>query len=368
MRALLATTGLGLLVLAGSAAAGQPSAYTLRKSANGPIEAVAQDGSLAAWFTFTSITRGCNGVHVLSPGRHDRSAPRPSSASMTCNWDLSDGQSQLAVAGHISTALWTLHEGGPAPFDYVLAAPIGGAERQLDKFAHANDGTGKWLGGLTGAGSTLAYSWADVEYVDKVACLSGGSCKKKIADGEIRLVSRTTDAALPGGPPAVALAAAAGDIAYIPATTVKANHPSASNNGTVYVVDAADGSPVSQASVRGIPVAVALSPQVLAVLSLSAGGRARRAHDRISWYDPSDGTKLGSVSIPPGAAEQIAVSNRLVVYRVGRLIRGVATRNGHIRTLTKTATNAVGLSLANGRLVWAVNKGDAGRLRALAVG
>jgi len=353
-------------VLAGSAAAGQPSAHTLRKSANGPIEAVAQDGNLATWLTFG--TQACNLLHVLSPGKRDRIAPQPSSGSMTCRWNLADGQPQLAIAGRISTALWTLHESGPAPFDYVLAAPIGGSERQLDKFAHANDGTGYWLGGVAGAGSTLAYSSADVEYVDKLACLSGGSCKKKIAGGGIRLVTRTTDAPLPGGPPAVGLAAAAGRIAYIPATTVKTNRPSASNNGTVYVVDATDGSSVSQASVRGIPVAVALSPEVLAVLSQSAGGKTRVPHDRITWYDPSDGTKLGSVSIPLSATGQIAASNRLVVYRVGPLVRGVAIRNGHVRTLTKTAADAVGLSLAKGRLVWAVNKGDAGRLRALEVG
>jgi hypothetical protein len=366
VRALLATTGLGLLVLAGSAAAGQPSAHTLRRSANGPIEAVAQDGDLAAWLT-SGGTKACNAVHVLSPGKRDRSLPQPGPGTMTCNWSLADGQPQLAFASRISTAIWTLHEGGPSPFDYVLAAPIGGPERQLDKFAHANDGTGLWLGGVAGSGATLAYSSADVEYVDKLDCLSGGSCKKKIADGEIRVVTRTTDAPLPGSPPALGLAAAAGRIAYIPATTVKGNHPSASNNGRVYVVDGTDGSPVSQASVRGIPIAIALSSQVLAVLSQSPGARSR-PHDRISWYDADDGTKLGSVSIPIGAVPQIAASNRLVAFRVGRLVRGVATGTGHIRTLTTTPANAVGLSLANGRLVWAVNQGDTGRLRALAVG
>ena len=353
-------------MLAGTAAAGKPSAHTLRKSANGPIEAVAQDGNLAAWFTLG--TQGCNLVHVLSPGKRDRSAPQPSSGSMTCRWNLEDGQPQLALAGRMSTALWTLHESGPAPFDYVLAAQIGGPERQLNKFAHANDGTGKWLGGATGAGSTLAYSWFDVEYVDKLACLSGGSCKKKVADGGIDIVSRTADTPLPGATPALALATAAGRIAYIPVTTVKATRPSASNNGPVDIVDGDDGSLVSQVSVHGIPVAVGLSPEVLAVLSQSGGGKTRGPHDIITWFSATDGTKLGSVSISLQAALQIAVSNRLIVYRVGRQLRGVATRNGHIRTLAKTAANAVGLSLAHGRLVWAVNKGDTGRLRALSVG
>jgi hypothetical protein len=36
--------------------------------------------------------------------------------------------------------------------------------------------------------------------------------------------------------------------------------------------------------------------------------------------------------------------------------------------LAKTALASVGLSLANGRLVWAENRSDGGRLRALAVG
>src|SRR5207245_822265 len=192
--------------------------------------------------------------------------PQPSPNSTTCNWDLTDGLSQLAFEGHMSTALWTLHESGPAPFDYVMAAAIGGTERQVDRLAHANDGTGKWLGGVAGSGRTLAYSWVDVEYVDKLACLSGGSCQKKIVDGGIGVVTRTTDAPLAGAAPALALATAAGRIAYIPATTVKANRPSASNNGAVDVVDGNDGSLVSQVTVRGVPVAIALSSQVLAVL------------------------------------------------------------------------------------------------------
>ena len=66
MRFLLATAG--LLLLAGSAVAGRPTAHTLRKSAGGPIEAIAENNGVAAWFT--SSTKGaCNLVHVLSPGK-----------------------------------------------------------------------------------------------------------------------------------------------------------------------------------------------------------------------------------------------------------------------------------------------------------
>ncbi|MGZ4290361.1 MAG: hypothetical protein ACXVRJ_07130 [Gaiellaceae bacterium] len=365
MRLLLASAG--LLVLAGAAVAGRPTVHTLRKSAGGPIAAVAQDGKLAAWLTFTSrTTKACNLVHVFSPGKHDRSLPQPqpSSQSMTCNWDLSNGQSQLAFASRMSTALWTLHEGvGPAPFDQVLAASIGGPERQLKKYAHATDGTGDWLGGVAGAGKTLAYSWDDVEYVNPSACLGGGSCKQKIAAGGIRLVTKTTDAPLPGAGPALQLAASAGRIAYIPATIVKSGHPSATTKSTLDIVNAPDGSLVGQAFVHGIPIAIALSPHVLAVLTTLSG-----PHDRISWFSATDGTKLGSVLVSPLTVPQLAASDQLIVYRIGRLLHSVSTHDGHNGKLVKTGQNYEGLSLAHGRLIWAENHGAGGRLQALAVG
>lgn len=359
MRALLAIAG--LLVLAGSAAAAKPTAHTLRKSAGGPIAAIAQDNGMAAWFT-SGGTRGCDEVHVLSPGKHDRSLPQPSAPTMTCQWSLTGGQSQLAIAARMSTALWTLHESGPS-IDFVLAASIGGPERKVDTLVRASDGTGEWLGSVAGAGKTLAYSWEDVEYVDKLACLSGGSCKEKIANGGIQIVTRTGDAPLPGAQPALQLAAAAGRIAYVPATAVKAGRPATSTNNILQIVDATSGAPVAQASVHGSPIAIALSPGVLAVLTTQG-----TAHDRISWFSATDGTKLGSVVVSGLAAPELAASDRFIVYRVGLLLRDVATRTGHILKLVKTGKNSVGLSLSHGRLLWAENHNRTGRLRALAVG
>jgi hypothetical protein len=350
----------GLLVLAGSAAAGAPTAHTLRKSTSGPIEAVAQDGGLVAWLA--AGNRACDQVRMLSPGKPDRSLPQPSSGSMTCHWNLEDGQPQLAVADRISTALWTLHDSGPAPFDYVLAASIGGQERQLVRLAHASDGTGDWLGGVAGAGRTLAYSYVDVEYVNPLLCLSGGSCQQRIAGGGIQLVSRTATAPLAGTEPALELAAAAGRLAYVPATAVaKDGAPTASAGETLMVVDAVSGAVVCRVAPRGLPLAIALSRNVFAVLTQNARS------DRISWYDATGGTKLGSVPVSRQAAPQLAASDQLVVYRVGRLLRGISTHGGAGRILAKTAVDSVGMSLENGRLVWAEDSGETGRLRALSV-
>jgi hypothetical protein len=361
VRALLATAG--LLVLAGSALAGRPTVHTLRKSGSGPIEAVAQDNNFAAWLTYTAGTRGCNAIHVLSPGKRDRSLPQPSSPTVTCGWTLSDGQPQLAIAARMSTALWTLHGSGSTPFDFVLAASIGEPERQLYRFQHASDGTGDWLGGVAGAGKTLAYSWYDIEYVNKLKCLSGGPCKQKIADGGIHVVTQTTDTPLPGALPALQLAASAGRIAYIPATLAHSGHAYGGHNATLNVVDAGSGNLVGHAFVHGIPVAIALSPHVLAVLTQSG------PRDRISWFSPTgDNEKLGSVLVSQRSSTELATSDRLIVYRVGNLLNGVSTHGGRIRALAKTpADDTVGLSLAHGRLVWAVNHGRTGRLRALSV-
>ena len=360
MRFIVATAG--LLVLAGAAVAARPTAHTLRKSRGGPIAAIAQSNKAAAWLTFTSVTRGCNQVHVLSPGKPDRVFPRPAPPSNTCSWDLSDGQPQLAIAASMSTALWTLHESGPSPFDWVMAASFGGPERQVKRLAHASDGTGNWLGGVAGAGRTLAYSWDDVEYVNPSKCLSGKPCKQKIADGGIRIVTRTDDTPLPGAEPALQLAAAAGRIAYIPATIVHGGRPAATTNASLPIVDATTGAVLGQAKVHGIPLAIALSPGVLAVLTTLGG-----PHDRISWFSATDGTKLGSVLVAPTAAPQLAASDRLIVYRVGRRLRNISTRTGRIGKLVQTGLNTVGLSLAHGRLLWAANSGNTGRLRALAV-
>jgi hypothetical protein len=358
VRVLLASAG--LLALAGSAVAGNPTAHTLRKSAGGPIAAVAQDNEVAVWLT-AGGTKTCNLVHVLSPGKRDRSLPQPAPGRLTCNWVLTGGQPQLAVAARMSTALWTLPEVGR--LDYVVAGSIGGPERQIARLAHASDGTGKWLGGVAGAGRTLAYSWGDVEYVNPAVCLSGGSCKLKIAGGGIGIVTRTDDTQLPEAGPALLLAASAGRIAYVPATTVKGGRPSTSTNNVLQIVDATSGETVGQSPVHGFPIAMALSPHVLAVLTTQG-----TSHDRISWFSSTDGTKLGSVVVSGLAAPQLAVSDHLIVYRAGRLLRDVATSTGHIGKLVKTGQTYLGLSLAHGRLIWAENHNGAGRLRALAVG
>ncbi|HEX5172874.1 MAG TPA: hypothetical protein VFV91_01860 [Gaiellaceae bacterium] len=335
----------------------------MRKSTDGPIVAIAQNNAIAAWFT--SSTKSCNTVHILTPGKPDRSLPEDPSDSMTCRWNLEDGQPQLAVASRMSTALWTLHSNSSF-FDQVLAASLGGPERRLKQFSHNSDGTGRWLGGVAGAGRTLAYSWYDIEYVNPTKCLSTGSCRQKIADGGIQVVTRTTDTPLPGALPALQLAASGDRIAYIPAAIAHGGRGSPGHNATIHVVDAGTGDTVGTVSVNGEPSALALTSHYLAVLLDQGGPR-----DRISWYTPTGSKRLGSVLVSTNTEPELAVNNKLIVYRIFSKLNGIPIHGGRIRTLAKTsADDTVGLSLANGRLLWAVNRHflSSGRLRALSVG
>jgi hypothetical protein len=348
----------GAIALATVAGPHAPAVQTVH-TGHGRVAAVTQDGQLLAWLD--DAGSGCNSVHVLGARGATETAPKPATASMTCRWDVGDGRPQLALAATSSQALWTLHEGGDSPLDYVMTASLDGPEMRVDKLAHGSDGTGLWLGGLAGAGTTLAYSFADVEYVDKLACLSGGSCKRKIAGGGIRIVADGQEKPLPGSRPALALAASAGRIAYVQATAAPSGPPVPSDRLPVRIVSAATGDPVSSVQPHGVPLAIALSPDVLALLTRSLNVEV------VSWYDASSGTQLGSVPVSPQAANALAASDRAIVYRVGRTLRAISVRTGRIRTLAKAAVAPLGFTLAGSRLAWAENRGATNRIRALSL-
>ncbi len=351
VRALIVTVG--FLVIAGIASASPPQPTTIVHFP-GPVKALAQDGGRLAWLARNS--KMCNAVHLIDGGK-TYVLPQPSTSSMTCHWALSSGTVYLAIAADAAAALWTLHERGS---DFVMSARVGGKEVEVDRLAHP-DGKGWWLGAIAGGGSTLAYSSIDVEYVDPLGCGSGGSCKRKIAGGRIELVTTGQKAPLPGSGPALALAVNNGRIAYFPATTVASNGSPASSPGAVVrVVDASNGTVVSQAKAVGVPVAIGLSPHVLAVLS-------HNDHDvlRLVWYDPATGRKIGGIGVPADTVSQLAVNDQFIVYRFGRSLRALALATGHVRPLGQTALYSLGLSLDQGRLVWAENSHTAGLIRAL---
>jgi hypothetical protein len=125
----------------------------------------------------------------------------------------------------------------------------------------------------------------------------------------------------------------------------------------VQVEDVSDGTVVSQAKPVGVPLAVGLSSHVLAVLSRAASKMM------LTWYDPATGVKLGGLAVSAKTAPALAVDDQVIVYRVGRVLHAVAVATGRAHVLAKTALGSVGLSLDQGRLVWA----ETHRIRGLSV-
>jgi hypothetical protein len=358
----LAALALAASVLHSGAAPARPQ--TLYQSPpKQQIVAFAQDGPFLAWFAPSAKT--CNVVHVLAlsnGGQVRLPDESTNAANVTCRWVVVPPV-QLALASAADNVLWTLREPAPVPFDYVLGAGVADPhERRFAEVAHAKNGIGLWLGGVAGDGHTLAYAVSSVAYFDEVACLAGGSCRKKLIGGGIHRITGRTDQLIPNTWATVALAAAGNRIADVQAAAVSnAGEPIALPDFPIEIRDADTGKVTARVVPRGTPEAVALSPHILATLERSALGL------RIAWYNPANGTPLGSVPVPKGTSDELSASDQLIVFRVGRSIRAVSVDSHGVRVLAKAAASPIGMSIEGSRVAWAENVKGRGRIRALFV-
>jgi hypothetical protein len=359
VRILLAA--LGVLSVIGSGTAGGEAPQTLYRSTTGPITAFATDGSLLAWFAPGSSS--CNAVHVLSLSGVKLTLPKPGTDNVTCRWSMGSWPVRLAIAETSGAALWTLPQRSQVDLEYVVGAgasePL---ERRFDQLAHTPAGAGLWLGGIAGSGNTLVYAVTAVAYVDQVACLSGGSCRLKIAGGGVRLVVGRRNPLIPGTGPAVAVAVSDDRVAYIPAAGVgDGGLPVASSGRPIPVRDARTGNVLARIQPAGLPLGLALAPDVLALLERDPDGT------RIDWFDPATGDQLGSVPVPYATSSHITADNGTIVFRVGRSIRAIDVASAATRKLLTTPATPIGVSLDGGRLFWAENVRGAGRIRSLSL-
>jgi hypothetical protein len=346
-------------------AARAPHLETLYSTATGTIAAFAENGPLIAWLEKGG--KRCNRVHIRSLANGlNASLPSQNARNVTCTWRLADGPVQLALDGSSNT-LWTLHEALPLEYDYLVGAGAGRADRREHRFqelAHTARGAGLWLGRLVGSGETLAYAVTSVDYQDEAGCLGGnGSCAMQIAtggSGVYRLVNWQLQL-VPHTKAAVDVAASNDTLAIVATGAIaqKTGKPVATADLPIDIVDAQTGDPIASAQPQGTPIAVALSPHVLATLERTPLGT------RVAWYDPETGRPSGSTPVAAATSPRLAVSDRYIVFRVGRSIRGISVATGKTRTLARAAAPPVGLSLVGSRLAWAENLKHGARIRAL---
>jgi hypothetical protein len=365
MRVLLAAA-VSLAAAAVPSASATTRTETLVPLTPGKISAFAQDDRLITWFT--PRAKGCNAVHVRSVfnGLKVDLPKQRDSHNVTCRWNIGNSPVTLAIAGKTSNVLWTLHEDSPLQFDYLVGAGAGDRrERRLQELAHTNRGNGLWLGGVAGDGATLAYAVTSVDYEDEAGCLAGtDSCLMKIAGGGVyRVVGRQRPKLVPGTTRgAVAIAAGGGKIAYVGTGSItKRGKPVAGADLPIQVVDAANGGVVSSISPQGTPLAIALSAHVLAALERTPLGL------RLASYSVSSGQPIGSAPVALATSPELTVSDRFVVFHVGRSIRAVQIATGRVKTLITAAAPPIGLSLEGNRLAWAENLRRGARIRALHV-
>ena len=360
MRVLIAAAGLVSFLVGGGAAG--PHLQTLYKSPSGPIAAFSQDGSLLAWFE--PGRPSCNRVQVLSLNGVRVTLPdqRAGNPNVTCRWNVT-GPVQLALGG--TSALWSLHEQAPVEYDYLVGASVSDRrERRFREIAHGDTGAGLWLGGVAGDGKTLVYSIVAVDYVNRLACLSGNSCRLHVTGGAVLRVVGRRDLPITGVGPAIDVAASGTRIAYIPAgsTVDRSGRPQPSADRPIEVRDAVTGGFVSRVDPTGVPERVALSPHVLAVLEHTSRGPL------VEWYNAAHGgQRLGAVRLPRGAADDVSASDQLIAFHVGRSLRAIDLATHKVRVLAQAASTPIGLSLEGSRLAWAENVKGHGRIRALFV-
>jgi hypothetical protein len=363
MRVLLAAA-VSLAAAAVSTAGATPRTETLVRLAHGTISAFAQDDRLIAWFT--PDAKGCNAVHVRSVfnGLKVDLPKQQDSHNVTCRWTVGSSPVTLAVAGTTSNVLWTLHESSPLQFDYLVgagSAPSGQRERRFHEFAHTSRGNGLWFGGVAGDGTTLVYAVTSVDYKDEAGCLAGtDSCAMRVAGGGVYRLVGWKPKLVPGTTHgAVAIAAGGGRIAYVGTGSVtKRGKPVAGADLPIQVVDAVGGRVISSIQPQGTPIAIDLSAHVLAALERTPLGL------RLAWYSPSSGLPIGSAPVALATSPELTVSDRLVVFHVGRSIRAVEVATGRIKTLITAAARPIGLSIEGSRLAWAENLEHGARIRA----
>jgi hypothetical protein len=352
---------LGVLSVLGSGAP-PPDVQTVYQDANSPITAFTADGDVVAWFS--PGAHACNAVHALSLTGVEVTLPKPGTRNVTCRWNVGGGPVELAVAGKTGGALWTLNQEAQVDLDYVVGADAAHPnERRFDQVAHTRAGAGRWLGGIAGDGSTLVYSVTEVTYVDQVACLSGGSCRLTITGGAIHQVVGRRNPVVPNTGPAVAVAASAGRVAYLPAHDIGAGGlPVASADVPIPVRSARTGALVGSVDPGGDPLGVALAPHVLALLV------RRNGQATVAWYDPVRGTPLGSVSVPQSTSAHLAASDQMIVYAAGKVLYAIDVAGHQVTTLPTLPVAPVGFSVEGDRVLWAENIGGVGRIRSLVVG
>ena len=327
-----------------------------------PIAELAQRGGRVAW-TSTEIDNGCGETWVgtLATQRRVRlhRSCGPGSIGLDYGGLAFDGR--RAVWREIVLDIHSDSEGE------VMTAAVDDRRVRTLEYVYLDgletDFAAATRQVLDGDRNPLVYGWIGRAVLNYDQCTDFGpeppseECRFRLAGVTWHVVGRSKRR-VRQVPPAVALSAAAGRIAYVPA--VEGENPATWDQQLVVVRRLEDGAHVTEFAPPGRVRALALGRTSVAVLVATDAGETR-----IERYHPVTGTSLGGTAVPRATAPVLDVAGTRILFRVGRSIRVVDGDTGEASVVWAGRQRPIDPSLEGRRVVWGVNGRGRGRVLAL---
>jgi len=365
-----------VLLVGGSAFAAGRGAPTTLAAANAPVLAFAQDGGQIAWLD-ESGRRGHVRVRTLAT----RSQATIGIADLWGDVEFDSARGEETGSGDApdiafglagTRAVWGGYDiSGNNSYGGVAVGTPGERTTELEKLTLEEHFWGDFVTAAAGDGTALVYSTVVVAHTPDLSSAnecSQGPCKFTVTGGGVKRVVGGAAVAVPGAPPAVAIAVSVQRVALVPARrsrTCKKNcdpYPVAAANGPVEVRDVTTGALVTRFSPAGTVRAIALSRRFVAVLVRGPHGK------RIDRYDAQAGTLVASSDVPSSTADRLGLDGSTIVYSAGRTISLLDARGGTSTTLVTAGGVPLGLSIEGRRVAWAENLSDThARIRSVTV-
>jgi hypothetical protein len=310
----------------------------------GGIISVAQAGNWLAWSRHGTVVK-----------------LRRADGGATTVFAVAGGSDFVPVTVAGPRALWTSMAIGNNVEGYVETGVAG--SRTVRVLAHVTSGaigdsTGVELGGIAGGGTTLLFSVVDSAIDDPSTCdAQGYRCTIVYRGGGVWRLAGDRKIRVPETPGAFLLAVSGGRVALVLPGT------SRSPGRTVQVRELVSGRLVGESEAAAGVRAIGISPSLVAVLVGNAKGPKR-----IEWHGPAAATALGTLALPPQAGDDLSVSGRRILFRVGRQLRLLDTRTRTSRTVAVGQRTPFSPSIEGDRVLWAENTHTGSVLRTVNVG
>ncbi len=293
------------------------------------------DSGRVAWIDSAWILR----IRAVSNGRQ-HAIRYTNSYQEVPNPDLS-GRPRLAAAGGRLAWLSTRGAGSHYLADHVYTAIVDNKYgRRVISVQHAEGGAGSYVSGI--AGDSLGFSYGLV----KVQASNPDQTNFHVVSGGVWSTVGAQTRRLPGAPPAIVLARAAGRVAIAPVDTGERSSGVPVARGIVEIRDVATGSLIS--TLRPGPMrAVALTQNVAAILKGS----------HIAQYDIKSGRSLKVTLVPSDTSSELASSGRLLAFRTAHTVKLLDIISGRVSTVAvATPWRPSRVAIAGHTLVWAESR------------